>query len=205
MKILVTGFTPFGGETVNPSWEAVRRLPDCIGDARLFKREIPTEFAASADALRAAMAELHPDAVLCVGQYGGASCIRVERVAVNLRDARIADNAGEKPVDEPVVPGAPDAYFATIPTRRIVDALRGQGIPAQLSYSAGTFVCNNLLYAALHESAQSYGAARCGFVHVPYLPEQAKDGSAPSMSLELMLRALHIAVEAIAEKGEAVN
>lgn len=205
MRILVTGFTPFGGETINPSWEAVRRLPDDIGDAVLIKREIPTEFRASCAVLHALLAELQPDAVLCVGQYGGASSIRVERVAVNLRDARIADNAGEKPEDEPVVPGGPDAYFATIPTRRIVDALRGQDIPAQLSYSAGTFVCNNLLYAALHESAQSYGAARCGFVHVPYLPEQAKDGSAPSMSLELMLRALHIAVEAIAEKGEAVN
>ena len=199
MKILVTGFTPFGGETVNPSWEAVRRLPDCIGDARLFKREIPTEFAASADALRAAMAELHPDAVLCVGQYGGASCIRVERVAVNLRDARIADNAGGKPEDEAVVPGAPDAYFATIPTRRIVETLRENDIPAQLSYSAGTFVCNNLLYCALHESAQKFPATRCGFVHVPYLPEQAKDGSAPSMSLALMVRALTAALETIAE------
>ena len=166
----------------------------------LLKREIPTEFDAACAALRTAMAELRPDAVLSVGQYGGANCIRVERVAVNLRDARIADNAGAKPVDEPVVPGAPDAYFATVPTRGIVDALREAGIPAQLSYSAGTFVCNNLLYCALHESAQSYPALRCGFVHVPYLPEQAKDGNAPSMGLEMMVKALHIAVEAIAEE-----
>ena len=120
-------------------------------------------------------------------------------MAINLRDARIADNAGKQPTDEPVVAGGPDAYFATIPTREIVDALREQNIPAQLSYSAGTFVCNNLLYCALHESAQKFPATRCGFVHVPYLPEQAKDGNAPSVSLELMVKALETAAEVIVE------
>ena len=199
MKMLVTGFTPFGGEQINPSWEAVKRLPERIGEMTITKREIPTEFDAACAALRAAMDELRPDAVLSVGQYGGANGIRVERVAVNLRDARIADNAGRQPTDEPVVAGGPDAYFATIPTREIVDALHEQGIPAQLSYSAGTFVCNNLLYCALHESAQKFPATRCGFVHVPYLPEQAKDGNAPSMSLALMTKALEIAAEVIVE------
>ena len=140
MKILVTGFTPFGGEQINPSWEAARRLPNRIGGAELIKHEIPTEFDASGAALHKLLTELRPDAVLCVGQYGGANCIRVERVAINLRDARIADNAGKQPTDEPVVAGGPDAYFATIPTREIVDALRERGIPAQLSYSAGTFI-----------------------------------------------------------------
>ena len=199
MKVLVTGFTPFGGEQINPSWEAVKRLPEHIGEMTITKREIPTEFDAACAALRAAMDALRPDAVLAVGQYGGANGVRVERVAVNLRDARIADNTGAKPVDEPVVPGAPDAYFATLPTRRIVEKLRGEDIPAQLSYSAGTFVCNNLLYCALHESAQKFPATRCGFVHVPYLPEQAKDGNAPSMSLALMTKALEIAAEVIVE------
>ena len=198
MKLLITGFTPFGGEKLNTSWEAVKRLPDRIGETELIRREVPTAFDESGAALRAAIEALRPDAVLCVGQYGGASCIRVERVAVNLRDARIADNAGAQPVDQPVVPGGPDAYFATVPTRGIVDALREAGIPAQLSYSAGTFVCNDLLYCALHESARQYPAMRCGFLHVPFLPEQAKDGSAPSMSLELMTRALTIAAETIA-------
>ena len=127
MKILVTGFTPFGGEQINPSWEAVERLPDRIGEAVLLKREIPTEFDAACAALRAQLDELRPDAVLSVGQYGGANCIRVERVAVNLRDARIADNAGAKPVDEPVVPGAPDASHA--PDRRKT-ARRGHSRPA---------------------------------------------------------------------------
>lgn len=130
MKMLVTGFTPFGGEQINPSWEAARRLPNRIGGAELIKHEIPTEFDASGAALHKLLTELRPDAVLCVGQYGGANCIRVERVAINLRDARIADNAGKQPTDEPVVPGGPDAYFATIPTREIVDALREQNIPA---------------------------------------------------------------------------
>ena len=199
MKILVTGFTPFGGEQIIPSWEAVRRLPNRIGGAELIKHEIPTEFDASGAALHKLLTELRPDAVLCVGQYGGANCIRVERVAINLRDARIADNAGKQPTDEPVVAGA---YFETIPTREIVDALREQNIPAQLSYSAGTFVCNNLLYCALHESAQGYPAMRCGFIHVPYLPEQTRDGSAPSMSLALMVEALTSAVGEIAAENE---
>jgi len=202
MKILVTGFTPFGGEQINPSWEAVRRLPNRIGRAELIKHEIPTEFDASGAALHKLLTELRPDAVLCVGQYGGANCIRVERVAINLRDARIADNAGKQPTDEPVVAGGPDAYFATIPTRRIVDALRERDIPARLSYSAGTFVCNDLLYCALHESAQGYPAMRCGFIHVPYLPEQTRDGSAPSMSLALMVEALTSAVGEIAAENE---
>ena len=202
MKVLVTGFAPFGGEKLNPSWEAVKRLPDRIGGAELIKRELPTEFVASGTVLHGLLERLRPDAVLCVGQYGGANGIRVERVAVNLRDARIADNAGRQPTDEPVVTGGPDAYFATIPTREIVDALHEQGIPAQLSYSAGTFVCNNLLYCALHESAQSYPAMRCGFIHVPYLPEQTRDGSGPSMSLALMVEALTSAVGEIAAENE---
>ena len=202
MKILATGFTPFGGEQINPSWEAVKLLPERVGEAVLLKREIPTEFDAACAALRAAMDALRPDAVLAVGQYGGANGIRVERVAVNLRDARIADNAGRQPTDEPVVTGGPDAYFATIPTRRIVDALRERDIPARLSYSAGTFVCNDLLYRALHESAQGYPAMRCGFIHVPYLPEQTRDGSAPSMSLALMVEALTSAVGEIAAENE---
>ena len=151
---------------------------------------------------RSEIYKLRPDAVICVGQYGGANCIRVERVAVNLRDARIADNAGRQPTDETVVPSGPDAYFATIPTREIVDVLRERDIPARLSYSAGTFVCNNLLYCALHESAQIEPAPRCGFIHVPYLPEQTKDGSAPSMSLELMVKALETAAEVIAGEKE---
>lgn len=195
-------FTPFGGETINPSWEAVRALDDSIAGADIIKCEIPTEFEASIDALKAAIDAHQPNAILCVGQFGGSPSIQVERVAINLRDARIPDNAGFQPHDQPVVGSAPDAFFSTIPTRQITDRLRAAGIPAALSYSAGTYVCNNLLYAALYESSQAEkgNSARCGFIHVPYLPDQAAAVSnAPSMSLELMVQALTIAVGTIAE------
>ena len=166
MKILVTGFTPFGGETINPSWEAVRALDDSIAGADIIKCEIPTEFEASIDALKAAIDAHQPNAILCVDS-------------------------------------APDAFFSTIPTRQITERLRTAGIPAALSYSAGTYVCNNLLYAALYESSQAEKGnfARCGFIHVPYLPDQAAAAvsNAPSMSLELMVQALTIAVGTIAE------
>ena len=215
MKILVTGFTPFGGETINPSWEAVRALDDSIAGADIIKCEIPTEFEASIAALKDAIDAHQPNAILCVGQTSpdvhqflrvqhpdGASA-QIERVAINLRDARTPDNAGFQPHDQPVVDSAPDAFFATIPTRQIVDRLRAAGIPAALSYSAGTYVCNNLLYAALYESSQAEkgNSARCGFIHVPYLPDQAAAAvsNAPSMSLELMVQALTIAVGTIAE------
>ena len=175
MKILVTGFTPFGGETINPSWEAVRALDDSIAGADIIKCEIPTEFEASIDALKAAIDAHQPNAILCVGQFGGSPSIQIERVAINLRDARTPDNAGFQPHDQPVVDSAPDAFFSTIPTRQITERLRTAGIPAALSYSAGTYVCNNLLYAALYESSQAEKGnfARCGFIHVPYLPDQA--------------------------------
>ena len=203
MKILVTGFTPFGGETINPSWEAVRALDDSIAGADIIKCEIPTEFEASIDALKAAIDAHQPNAILCVGQFGGSPSIQIERVAINLRDARTPDNAGFQPNDQPVVDSAPDAFFSTIPTRQITDRLRAAGIPAALSYSAGTYVCNNLLYATLYESSQAEkgNSARCGFIHVPYLPDQAAAAvsNAPSMSLELMVQALTIAVGTIAE------
>lgn len=190
-------------ETINPSWEAVRALDDSIAGADIIKCEIPTEFEASIDALKAAIDAHQPNAILCVGQFGGSPSIQIERVAINLRDARTPDNAGFQPHDQPVVDSAPDAFFATIPTRQITERLRAAGIPAALSYSAGTYVCNNLLYAALYENSQAGkgNSARCGFIHVPYLPDQAAAAvsNAPSMSLELMVQALTIAVGTIAE------
>ena len=151
---------------------AVRALDDSIAGADIIKCEIPTEFEASIDALKAAIDAHQPNAILCVGQFGGSPSIQIERVAINLRDARTPDNAGFQPHDQPVVDSAPDAFFATIPTRQITERLRAAGIPAALSYSAGTYVCNNLLYAALYENSQAGkgNSARCGFIHVPYLP-----------------------------------
>ena len=208
MKILVTGFTPFGGETVNPSWEAVRALEDLIAGADIIKCEIPTEFEASIDALKAAIDAHQPNAILCVGQFGGSPSIQIERVAINLRDARTPDNAGFQPHDQPVVDSAPDAFFSTIPTRQITDRLRAAGIPAALSYSAGTYVCNNLLYAALYENSQAgkgnsarslEAEHRQGLEHTDADQAAAAVSNAPSMSLELMVQALTIAVGTIAE------
>ena len=193
-KLLITGFDPFGGETINPSWEAVRLLPERIGNCILTKLEIPTEFHRAARTVLAAAEELQPDAILCVGQAGGRAGVTPEVVGINLREARIPDNAGAQPVNEPVVTAGPAAYFATLPVREMVEALRGAGIPASLSYSAGAFVCNDVLYSVLHRYSGTQTLA--GFIHVPFLPEQAKEGVA-SMPLETIAKALEIAIEQI--------
>lgn len=191
-KLLITGFDPFGGETVNPSWEAVRLLPERIGEYDLTKLQIPTEFSRASEAVLMAAEALQPDAILCVGQAGGRAGITPEVVGINLREARIPDNGGAQPVNEPVAAAGPAAYFATLPVREMVEALRSAGIPASLSYSAGAFVCNDVLYSVLHRYSGTRTMA--GFVHVPFLPEQAKEGVA-SMALETIAEALEIAIE----------
>jgi pyroglutamyl-peptidase len=191
-KLLITGFDPFGGETVNPSWEAVRLLPERIGEYDLTKLQIPTEFSRASEAVLMAAEALQPDAILCVGQAGGRAGITPEVVGINLREARIPDNGGAQPVNEPVVKNGPAAYFATLPVREMVKALSDRGIPASLSYSAGAFVCNDVLYSVLHRYSGTRTMA--GFVHVPFLPEQAKEGVA-SMALETIAEALEIAIE----------
>ena len=170
-KLLITGFDPFGGEPVNPAYEAVRLLPDVVAGIKLCKLEVPTEFVRSGAVLRDALAAERPDAVLCVGQAGGRAAITPERVAINLMDARIPDNAGFQPVDQPVVPGGPDAYFATLPVRRMAETIEKAGIPAQISNTAGTYVCNCLLYTLLHTAAVEYPGMPGGFIHVPYALE----------------------------------
>lgn len=191
-KLLITGFDPFGGETVNPSWEAVRLLPERIGEYDLTKLQIPTEFSRASEAVLMAAEALQPDAILCVGQAGGRAGITPEVVGINLREARIPDNGGAQPVNEPVAAAGPAAYFATLPVREMVEALRSAGIPASLSYSAGAFVCNDVLYSVLHRYSGTRTLA--GFIHVPFLPEQAKEGVA-SMALETIAEALEIAIE----------
>ena len=190
-KLLITGFDPFGGETVNPSWEAVRLLPERIGDWELTKLQIPTVFGLAAERVLSAAEQLQPDAVLCVGQAGGRSGVTPEAVAINLQEAKIADNAGNQPVNVPVVEGAPAAYFATVPVRQMVAAIQEAALPATLSYSAGAFVCNDVLYRLLHRFDGT--ATRAGFIHVPYLPQQAKENT-PSMALEQIVRALEAAI-----------
>lgn len=191
--LLITGFEPFGGQTVNPSWEAVARLPEAVGCVRLHKLRVPTVFGAAAELVLAEAAHLRPDGILCVGQAGGRDAVTPEYVAINLRHARIPDNAGAQPTDEPVVPGGPAAYFSTFPLRRMVEAAEAAGVPCRCSYTAGTFVCNELLYRVLHATAGT--AAQAGFIHVPYLPEQAGPGQF-ALPLEDMVRALEAAVAA---------
>ena len=194
--LLITGFDPFGGESVNPSWEAVRALPETIGDIAIHKLQLPTVFGKAPDKVLERADDLKPDAVLSVGQAGGRSGVTVEYVAINLRHARIADNAGKSPQDQPVVPGGPAAYFATVPVRRMVSAVEAAGIPCAASYTAGTFVCNEVLYSLLHRFAG--GPTLAGFIHLPYLPEQAVDGQ-PSLPLADMVKALEAAIGVLFE------
>ncbi|NLJ59870.1 MAG: pyroglutamyl-peptidase I [Firmicutes bacterium] len=199
-RILITGFEPFGGATVNPASLAVQKLENMTRDnVQVITREIPTVFDKSPKAVQDAISELSPDAVISVGQAGGTPGIRVERVALNLSDARIPDNEGNCPSDSLIVPAGPVAYWATIPARELVDAITKQGIPAFISYSAGTFVCNHVFYSTCHFVAVENMPIKVGFIHVPYLPCQAVGkGQAPSMSLECIVTALETAVEVVA-------
>ena len=193
-KLLISGFDPFGGEKINPSFEAVKLLPDTIGEYELTKIELPTVFGRAAEIMTAKIEELRPDAVICVGQAGGRSGITPEVIGINLREAKIADNAGNMPQNEPVREGAPDGIFATLPIREMVEAIKAIGLPAALSYSAGAFVCNDLLYSLLHEFKNT--DIKIGFIHVPFLPEQAKEG-VPSMELSDITKALLAAIECL--------
>ena len=203
MKVLVTGFDPFGGDTINPAFEAVKRLPASVAGAEVEVLEIPTVFRKSIDAIMRRVEERGADRILMVGQAGGRFEMTVERVGINVDDARIPDNEGNQPVDEPISPDGPAARFATIPIKSVVERIRKRGVPAKVSNTAGTFVCNHVLYGVLDEIAKRGLPAKAGFIHVPYLPEQvvAKD-SLPSMSAETIASALEAAVEAIVLTGE---
>ncbi|MDR0217931.1 MAG: pyroglutamyl-peptidase I [Enterobacteriaceae bacterium] len=195
--ILVTAFEPFGGDAINPSWEAIKPLQgEQIADAKIEIYQLSCVFGAALAQLYAAIDKYQPEMVLSVGQAGGRPDITVERIAININDARIADNAGKQPIDTPVVTGGPAAYFSSLPIKAMVNALKTAGIPASVSQTAGTFVCNHVMYGLLHYLTQKYPAARGGFVHVPYLPEQAaKNAGMPSMSLVTMTTGLKIAIE----------
>lgn len=195
MDILLTGFEPFGGDTVNPSWEVARLLHgERLGDARVHALRLPTAFGTAPPALTRALGELRPGLVVALGQASGRSEISVERLAVNLIDARIADNAGDRPHDQPVIAGAPAAYFSTLPVKALRDGLRAAGHPAGLSLSAGAFVCNQVFFVLQHALAGS--GVPSGFIHLPALPEQAarQAGVLPSMALAQQVDALRLAL-----------
>lgn len=206
-KMLVTGFDPFGGESVNPAFEAVKLLPDEIAGYEVVKLEVPTVFTKSARVLEDAIDREEPDVVLCVGQAGGRSAMTVERVAINLVEARIPDNDGEQPMDEPVRADGETAYFATLPVKAMVKAMNDAGVPAFVSYTAGTYVCNWLMYNALYLLARKRPEARGGFVHVPFATEQVvgKANGMPSMSVSVMADALRAALEACVANDEDIK
>lgn len=194
MKIIVTGFDPFGGEKINPSIECVKALPEIEG-VELIRLELPTVFKESAKRLNEVINDVKPDAVLSVGQAGGRPGITMERIAINVDDARIPDNISQQPIDEAIQLDGEAAYFTTLPIKRIVKAIREAGIPAEVSNSAGTFVCNHIMYQSLFAATKADKPFKAGFMHIPFIPEQTTDK--PSLPLEESTKALQIAIETI--------
>lgn len=201
MKILVTGFEPFDGSDTNPSLKVAQALSQqIIGDANIVTCILPVDWQRAPEALDSALEEHQPDAMVCLGEAAGRAVISIERIGINLLDFRIPDNSGTRITDEPVIPGAPAAYFATLPVREIFGAVQRCGIPAELSLSAGTYLCNQVMFYLLHRLA-TYGLSiPAGFIHLPSLPQQAaaRNSHQPSMSLETQITAIHAALEVIA-------
>ena len=200
MKILITGFDPFEDEPLNPSWEAVRRLPDKVGEAEVVKVQIPTVFGKAADVVHDAVVEHDPDVVVSVGQAGGRFAVSPERVAINIDDGRIPDNEGKQPIDSPIREDGAAAYFTSLPVKAMVTAMREAGVPAVVSNTAGTYVCNHVMYQILYMIDHEFPGKRGGFVHVPYTPQQVIDKPGlPSVSVEDMAIALEAGLGAIVE------
>ncbi|MEK4534538.1 pyroglutamyl-peptidase I [Peribacillus sp. FSL K6-1552] len=193
-KVLLTGFEPFGGERVNPSWEAVKQLHgEVIDDVTLVAEQIPTVFGKSVAVMEQLIQQHNPDIVICVGQAGGRLHITPERVAINMDDARIPDNQGNQPIDEPIADKGPVAYWSTIPIKRIVENMKESNIPASVSHTAGTFVCNHIFYGLMDYITRTSSNIRGGFIHIPFIPEQTINKEAPSLSLETIVKGIKIA------------
>ena len=206
MKVLITGFDPFGGEPINPAWEAVKRLPDNIDGVEIVKLQIPTVFKKSAKKLFENIDTVKPDVVICVGQAGGRYEFCVERVAINLDDGRIPDNEGYQPVDVKVFEDGENAYFSSLPIKAMVAEIRKADIPASVSNSAGTFVCNHLMYGVLYTIAKKYPSMCGGFMHVPFITSQVvnRPTNTPSLSLDTIVKGIEAACKAIAENTEDI-
>jgi len=203
--VLVTGFEPFGGESVNPSWLAAQALDGRIVDGHtVVGARLPTVFDAAIVSLRDLLLRHRPALAICTGQAGGRGAISLERIAININDARIPDNAGAQPVDTPVAAGAPAAYFTTLPIKAMLAAMMEAGVPAEVSQTAGTFVCNHVFYGLMHELATraELAGTRGGFVHVPWLTGQGQ----PSMPLDTIVQGLEIAIAcALATKQDVLR
>jgi len=190
VRALVTGFDPFGGEATNAAREAVRRLPPRIGEIEIGTAVLPTSYARSMPELEAAILRTRPRIVLCVGQAGERAALNVERVAINVQDAALPDNDGAQPIDRPIVAGGTPARFSTLPIKEAVAALRAAGLPAEISNSAGTFVCNHVFYGLMGIAARQKHRFRAGFLHVPQLPDQARARGGPSLPAEDVVRGI---------------
>lgn len=202
-RVLITGFEPFGGEDVNPSWEAATAVAATPPPGLTVEAvRLSCVFGTALRELRTAVERVDPELVLCVGQAGGRHGLTVERVAVNVDDARIPDNAGHQPVDRPVVPGGPAAYFAALPVKRCVAAARDAGVPASVSQTAGTYLCNHVFYGLMHLIATRRPGTCGGFVHLPYAPEQVTGRPEPSMPVPLAAEGLRAVLAVAAAGGE---
>jgi len=203
MKILVTGFDPFEKESINPAWEGVKLLPSRINEAEIFKLQIPTIFNESIKVLLDGIEKYKPEIVLCIGQAGGRFDITVERIAINLNDARIKDNKGNQPIDSKIYEYGDNAYFSSLPIKAIVEYIKNENIPASISNSAGTFVCNHLMYGLLYNIDKYSVTKKGGFIHVPYIPKQVLDKpNTPSMDLNLIVKGLEAAIRGIIENDQ---
>ena len=198
MKLLLTAFSPFGGEKINPSLEAIKLVKDKILETDIIKLEVPTVFGKSIKIVADTIEKEKPDYVLCIGQAGGRESITPERVAINIDDARIPDNEGNQPIDTPIFADGEAAYFSNLPVKAMVEAIKKEGLKSSLSNSAGTYVCNHLMYGVLYALDKKYKGAKGGFIHVPYITEQTVDKpDKPSMPLADIIRGLEAAIKAI--------
>lgn len=200
MKILVTGFDPFGDDEINPAIEAVKRLADEIAGAKIVKLEIPTVFGDCATVVHDAIVREKPDYVLNIGQAGGRFALTPERVAINFDDGRIADNHGYQPIATPIHEDGQNAYFTQLPVKAMVKAIRAAGLPAAVSTTAGTFVCNHIMYQVQYMIDKEFHDLKAGFMHIPFLPQQVvARPETPSLSLEDDVRGITAAITAIVE------
>ena len=203
MKVLVTGFDPFGGEKLNPALEAIKSLPSEIQGAEVRWLEVPTVFYKSAKILEEEIRIYQPDIVLCIGQAGGRQGLTPERVAINQDDARIQDNEGNQPIDRPIQLDGPPAYFSSLPIKAMVQAIKEEGLPASVSNTAGTFVCNHLMYQVLYLVEKEFPTIKAGFMHIPYMMEQVIDKpNTPAMDLVDIVRGIEAAIRATIEYGD---
>lgn len=206
MKILVTGFDPFGEEKINPAIESVKRLPDFIDGHEIIKLEINTVAFKSLNQIKDAIIKHQPDVVLSVGQAGGRFDITVEKVAINLDDFRIKDNEGNQFIDREIFKDGETAYFSNLPVKAMVEKIKAENIPASISYSAGTFICNHVMYGVLHYGATEFKGLKSGFIHIPFLPQQVVDKrNMPSMDLDTLVKGLTVAIQAIIENDQDIK